>query len=268
MTTHHDFLLLSRDGFVATVTLNRPAMHNAWHPQMGLDLEAIVRQLGEDDSVRVIVITGAGTSFCSGLDMQYIKDVQEKRVLPVPERPHSEDDLNQRYSYLMAIPKPVICAVNGTAVGIGLVLALFCDFRYAATSAKFSTMFSRRGLIPEHGITWLLPRMMGLPRAMEMMMFGQWVHAEQAERVGLVNAVFPDEVFQQEVARRAQELATQVSPRSVRIIKQLTYEACGSSLGEAVRSFYKELPGALASEDFREGVQHFVEKRPARFTGR
>ena len=268
MTSDNNYLLVSREGFVATVTLNRPALHNAWHPQMGLDLEVIVRQLGEDESVRVVVITGAGSSFCSGLDMQYIKDIREGRVPPVPERAPSDDDLNQRYSYLMGIPKPVICALNGPAVGIGLVLALFCDFRYAAASARVSTMFSRRGLIPEHGMPWLLQRLIGLPRAMELMMMGQWVTATEAERIGLVNAVFPDELFQQEIAQRAQALATEVSPRSARIIKRLTYEACTSTLGDAVRAFYQELPSALSSEDFREGVQHFIEKRPARFTGR
>ena len=268
MTYSKDFLTLAREGYVATVTLNRPEQHNAWHPQMGLDLEAMVRTLGDDAAVRVIVITGAGKSFCAGLDLAYLRDVKAGRIAPVPDRGPGDQDLNQRYSYLMGIPKPVICSVNGPVVGIGLVLALFCDIRYAAASARFSGMFSRRGLIPEHGLTWLLPRMIGLPRAMELMMSGRMVDAGEAERIGLVNACFADEVFRDQVAQHARDLAENSSPRANRIIKRLTYEATTSSLTQAVHAFYRELPDTLASEDFREGVAHFVEKRPARFTGR
>ncbi len=267
MIASNSYLSFSQDGAVATVTLNRPEKHNVWHPQMGLDLRAMMEALADDASVRVIVITGAGKTFCAGLDMDYMRDVQAGLITQVPDPGPSDEDLNQRYSYLMGIPKPVICAVNGPAVGIGLVLALFCDIRYAASSARFSAMFSRRGLIPEHGITWLLPRMIGLPRAMEMMMSGRMIGATEAERLGLVNETFGDEVFRVEVAERARELAEKSSPRSNRITKRLTYEATTSSLTEAVRAFYRELPGTLASEDFREGVQHFIEKRPARFTG-
>jgi enoyl-CoA hydratase/carnithine racemase len=267
MTISNPYLTLNQEGAVATVTLNRPEKHNAWHPQMGLDLQVLVRGLGDDASVRVIVITGAGKTFCAGLDMDYMRDVQAGRITPVPDPGPGSDDLNQRYSYLMGIPKPVICAINGPAVGIGLVLALFCDIRFAASSARFSAMFSRRGLIPEHGITWLLPRMIGLPRAIEMMMSGRMVNATEAERLGLVNECFDDMVFRAEVAQRAQDLAENSSPRSNRIIKRLTYEATTSSLTEAVHASYRELPGTLASDDFREGVQHFIEKRPPRFTG-
>lgn len=267
METSNEHLLLNQEGFVATVTLNRPEKYNVWHPQMGVDLERIMRELGHDASVRVIVITGAGKAFCGGADMEHLKTAQEKNKSPMAPREHSDDDLNQRYSYLMAIPKPIICAINGAAVGIGLVLPLFCDFRYAAASAKLSVMFSRRGLVAEHGITWMLPRMIGLPRALELMIGGQTIKADEAERIGLVNAMFPDETFREEVAKRAYDLANNVSPRSAGIIKRMTYAACASSLAQAVHAVDDEIPGVLISEDFREGVAHFMEKRLAKFTG-
>ena len=267
MESGNEHLLLSQDGYVATLTLNRPEKHNVWNPQMGIDMERTMRALGKDDSVRVIVITGAGKAFCGGADMEHLKAAREQGKNPMAPREHSDDDLNQRYSYLMAIPKPIICAINGAAIGIGLVLPLFCDFRYAAASAKLSVMFSRRGLVAEHGITWMLPRLIGLTRALELMIAGQTIKADEAERIGLVNATFSDETFREEVAKRAYDLANNVSPRSAAIIKRMTYAACASSLAQAVHAVDDEIPGVLASEDFREGVAHFMEKRPAKFTG-
>ena len=262
------FLELSRAGFVATITLNRPARHNAWHPAMAADLEAMVGALAGDDGVRVIVITGAGPSFCAGLDMDYLREVREGLALPVRERAPCEGDFAQKYSYLMGVPKPVVCAINGAALGIGLVLALFCDFRWASAGARLSTMFSRRGLIPEHGMTWLLPRIVGLPQAMELMMTGRMVDANEARQLGLVNDVIADDGFREEVARRARDLAENTSPRSNRITKRLTYAASMSSLSAAVQAFEAELPGTLASEDLAEGVRHYLERRAPRFTGR
>ena len=269
MIASDDNFLLQQDGHVATITINRAEQHNTWHPsEMGPVFERMVRACADNDSVRVIVITGAGRFFCTGADVQALKAAQQCGVNPLPARERNDDDFNQRYSFLMSIPKPVICAINGAAVGIGMVLPLFCDIRYAASSAKLSAAFARRGLVAEHGIAWLLSRLIGLPRAMEWLMSGRTLGAEEAERFGLVNAVFADDSFQADVMRCAQELANNVSPRSVRIIKRQVYEGTRQSLAQAVHEAEDELQGCILSEDLKEGVAHFLEKRPARFTGR
>ncbi len=269
MITTDDNFLFQQEGHVATITINRAEKHNTWHPgEMGPVFERMVRACADDDSVRVIVITGAGRHFCTGADVQALKAAQASGANPFPLRERNDEDFNQRYSFLMAVPKPIICAINGAAAGIGVVLPLFCDIRYAASSAKLSAMFARRGLVAEHGIAWLLSRMIGLPRAMEWLMSGRTIGADEAERFGLVNAVFADATFQADVMRCAQELANNVSPRSVRIIKRQVYDGTRQSLAQAVHAAEDELQGCIESEDLKEGVAHFLEKRPARFTGR
>ena len=161
-------------------TLNRPALHNVWNPAMGPILEAHLKAWDSDDSVRVIVITGSGTSFCAGADISALKGVDESGRSPFPERAPSDDELDQRYSCIMGLKKPVICAINGAAIGIGMVLPIYCDIRYAVPGAKLGVVFARRGLVAEHGIGWMLPRMIGLPRAAEWLMSGRIMQAEEA----------------------------------------------------------------------------------------
>jgi enoyl-CoA hydratase/carnithine racemase len=168
----------------------------------------------------------------------------------------------------MAIPKPIICAINGASVGVSLVISLFCDIRYASSNAKFSAAFAKRGLVAEHGIAWLLPRLIGLNRAFELLASGRTFDAQEADRIGLVNAVFPEETFRQDVAKAAANLALTVSPRSLRIIKRQIYKGTHSTLAQSAHLAEVELQGCLESEDFREGVTHFIEKRLPQFTGR
>ncbi len=268
MNAESDELLCRQDGAVATLTLNRPERHNTWTPTMGPRLEALVRQCADDESVRVIVITGAGRTFCGGADMSVLQSAQESGVSPLARRARSDDDFAQRYSFLLGIPKPIICALNGPAVGIGAVLPMFCDLRYAAAHARIGALFVRRGLVAEHGMAWLVPRLIGTAHAMDLLLTGRMVGADDAHRMGLVSAVFPQESFATDVAARAAELATTVSPRAAGIVKRQVYQAWRQTLAEAAHAADAELPGCIASEDFREGVRHFVEKRPAAFTGR
>lgn len=265
-------LLLRRDGAVATVTLNRPDKLNAWTPAMEIGLRRVMAELSADDSVRVIVLTGSGKAFCAGVDVEALKGLADglNDVSQPPAEVQAamgDGDFEQRYSYLPAVPKPIICALNGSAAGIGIVLALYCDIRYASSKAKLAASFAKRGLVAEHGIGWMLPRVVGLPRAMEWLLSGRTLQAEEAERIGLVNAVFDAAVFEAEVAARARDMAETVSPRSTRVIKKQLHEAAGQSLAQACKLAATEVSAAIVSEDFREGVQHFLEKRPPRFTG-
>ena len=153
-------------------------------------------------------------------------------------------------------------------MGLGLVIAMFCDLRFASEEAKFGTAFARRGLIAEYGLAWLLPRIIGHANALEILLSARVISAQEALRIGLVNQVFPASSFMDSVNAYAADLAEGVSPRSTRVIKRQVYEAMFQSLGEALDTATEEMRASLQCEDFKEGVAHFVEKRKPAFTGR
>jgi enoyl-CoA hydratase/carnithine racemase len=262
-------------GHVATVTLNRPDKLNAWTRKMEAEVREAMQNAAADEQVRVIVLTGAGRGFCAGADMSLLQDVVERRVHPLPEaagsaapRNGGRADFHRQYSYFPAIPKPVIAAINGPAVGLGLILAMFCDIRFSAEDAKFGTAFARRGLIAEYGLAWLLPRIVGHANAMDILLSARVFGAQEALRMGLVNQVFPAAGFMEAVYAYANDLAEGVSPRSTRVIKRQVYEAMFQSLGEALDTASEEMRASLQCDDFREGVAHFVEKRKPAFSGK
>lgn len=268
-----EHLMVTRDGFVATIWLNRPGKLNVWNAAMEVDLRRAMAELSADEAVRVIVLTGKGRAFCAGVDIEALNGMIEGRqnVSQPPlevQAAMGDGDFEQRYSYLLATPKPLICALNGAAAGVGLVLALYCDIRYMASHARLAAPFARRGLVAEHGIAWILPRLIGLSRATDWLLSGRTLTALEAERWGLVSAVFDSQNFENEVSARAQEMATSVSPRSTAVIKRQLYEATEQSLAAACRVAAKEVSTAIRSEDFQEGVRHFREKRVPAFTGR
>jgi enoyl-CoA hydratase/carnithine racemase len=162
----------------------------------------------------------------------------------------------------------VIAAINGPCAGLGLIMALYCDFRVAAEGARFTTAFVRRGLIGEHGISWLLPRISGLPAALDLMLTGRTFDAAEAQRLGLVSQVWPLEQFMDRTMAFAKELSTLSSPRSMRVMKRQLWDAMFQDLATATEIGNREMIASLDSEDFKEGVAHFVEKRAPRFTGR
>ncbi len=252
---------------VATVTLNRPDRLNAWTRKMESEVSAAMRAAASDDSVRAIVLTGAGRGFCAGADMSLLTEVAETGG--ATHRSVSSLDDNQRqHSYLITIPKPVIAAINGPSVGLGFVIPLYCDFRIAAVSASFNVIFSRRGLIAEYGLSWMLPRIVGLANAIDLVFTSRKVDAQEALRIGLVNRVLPDENFLAAVQAFARELSAGVSPRSLRVMKRQMYEGQAQTLNEAMDMAIAEMHESLKCADFKEGVAHFLEKRPPKFTGR
>ena len=266
-------ILERRDGHVATLVLNRPERMNVWNAEMEVGLRDKMAALSADEEVRVIVLTGCGKAFCAGVDVGALEDLANGGA-DISQPPAAvkaamgAGDFEQRYTYLLEVPKPIICAINGAAAGVGLVLSLYCDIRYASSRAKLAASFARRGLVAEHGIAWMLPRLVGLPRALEWLLSGRTLTAAQALAMGVVSDVYEADAFETEVAARAQELALSVSPRSVRIMKRQIYEAASLSLAQACKNAAMEVSAAIRSDDFREGVQHFMEGRAPHFTGR
>jgi enoyl-CoA hydratase/carnithine racemase len=262
---------------VATITLNRPDKLNAWTAVMEHEVRSAMEEAERDDQVRVVVLTGAGRGFCAGADMSLLQNVADRgvdktvrdRALSTNGPPReARGDFQRKYSYFPAVGKPVIAAINGPVVGLGLVITLYCDLRWASNAARLSTTFARRGLIAEYGMAWMLPRLVGVSNALDLLFSARTIDAAEALRMGLVNAVFPQESFADKVQENARELASTVSPRSTRVMKRQVYEAMFQTLGEAFEVSEREMLASLGSEDFKEGVAHYMEKRAPAFTGR
>jgi enoyl-CoA hydratase/carnithine racemase len=258
---------------VATITLNRPDKLNAWTATMEGEVRDAALKASADQDARVIVLTGAGRGFCAGADMGRLQNFAASGTADsAPPEPHGlpgeGDNFNQRYAYFPALRKPVIAAINGPCAGLGLIMALYCDIRIAAEGARFTTAFARRGLIAEHGISWLLPRITGLPAALDLMLSGRTFDAAEALRLGLVSQVWPLEDFRSRTLSFARELATLSSPRSTAVMKRQLWDAMFQDLAQATAAAHREMLLSFDTEDFREGVAHFVEKRAPQFTGR
>lgn len=266
-------ILYGVENGVATVTLNRPDRLNAWTGIMHRDVKAAMRAATEDDAVRVIVLTGAGRGFCAGADMGTLQSIEQGRsqgsvAADEPFDRHATESFRKTYSYFPSVPKPIIAAINGPCAGLGFVISLYADIRFASDQAVFTTAFARRGLVAEHGISWLLPRIVGIARANDLLFSARRVTAEEAASIGLVNRVIPHAKFHDEVAGYARMLAEEVSPRSLREMKREIWNAQFQTLGDAIESANADMPGSFVSEDFKEGVAHYLEKRAPRFTGR
>lgn len=257
---------------IATITLNRPQRLNAWTLAMEREVRLALEAAAADDDVRAIVLTGAGRGFCAGADMDILQGIDGgARRDDSWQRPFDMNrraDWQTRYGFYPAIGKPIVAMLNGPTAGLGLVHALYCDIRFAADSAVFTTAFSRRGLIAEHGIGWMLPRIVGHANALELLLSARKFDAAEALAMGLVHKVWPTARLADETYQYVRDLVDNVSPRSMRVIKGQQYEAPFQTLAENTAAANAEMLQSFASEDFREGVAHFVEKRPARFTGR
>ena len=276
MSAYEDLLREVKDG-VAVLSLNRPQALNAYTAAMGASLKQAVADAVADDKVRVIVITGAGRGFCAGADMNVLQNIPAGgRVTQAPDvqfdfysglGPDVGPHYKGRFGYLLQARKHVIAAINGPAAGLGLVLALYADIRFAGSEAKLTTSFAQRGLIAEHGISWLLPRLVGPAHALDLLYSARKLTAAEAERLGLVNKVFPQETFMQEVMAYARALAQTVSPRSTAVMKAQVWKALHQEFNDALALADEEMKKSFASADFKEGVAHYVQKRAPAFTG-
>lgn len=267
-------------GKIATVTLNRPQQLNAWTHKMEDEVHHAMTKANQDNAVAVIILTGEGRGFCAGADMGNLNNLQEKGGALGPKSDSTRavnnaitnglqlsPDFSMRYTYFPTIAKPLIAAINGPAAGLGLIMALYCDMRFASEAAVFSTAFARRGLIAEHGISWILPKLVGHANALDLLLSARKIEAHEAKAMGLVNKVFSKDHFIEEVNEYANELAQLSSPRSVRIMKKQVYSAMMQPLEQSVLVGNSEMPASFESDDFKEGVAHFIEKRKPKFTG-
>ena len=259
---------------VLTVTLNRPDKLNAWTQRMESEFRHAIETAANEPAVRAVVVTGAGRGFCSGADMSILEagvaGTLKAEDAPQPAAVAANDlDANygHRFSYLLRVPKPIFVAINGPVAGIGLCLTLFCDFRYMAAGQKLTTAFAKRGLIAEHGASWMLPRLVGVTNALDLLFTARTLLTEEAAAMGLVKAL-PTEGFVPAVQAIAAAMVREASPRSIGVIKRQVYDGLLQSLDEAWQQADMRMVESFDSEDFREGVAHFLERRTPAFTGR
>lgn len=245
---------------VALITLNRPERLNAWTAEMGHAYFDALVECDASTEVRMIVVTGAGKGFCAGADMQELKSLGEGDLDGVSVVP---DDRPQTFP--LSISKPIIAAVNGACAGLGLVQALMCDIRFAATDAKLTTAFSRRGLVAEHGISWILPRLVGPARALDLLLSGRVVLGEEAAELGLVNRAVAGDSLLDETIAYARELAVNCSPASMATMKHQVYADLTSELPDALGKANQLMGESFTAADFVEGVASFLERRDPKF---
>jgi enoyl-CoA hydratase/carnithine racemase len=253
----------TNDGPVAVIRLERPEKLNAFTYRMIADLRRAVDRAVADQDAVCIVITGAGRGFSAGLDLEDLARTTRGEVPATA--PPDPDELPALFGYLLRVPKPVIAAVNGVAAGGGFVLAMMCDLRFAAESASFTTAFSKRGLIAEHGTSWLLPRLVGTNRALDVLWSARRFDAAEAYRIGFVDRVVPGDGVVDEAIAYVRELAATVSPRSLAFMKQEVYRGWSAPLDVALREIDTDIQLSMEHPDAAEGVASFVERRPPKF---
>jgi 2-(1,2-epoxy-1,2-dihydrophenyl)acetyl-CoA isomerase len=259
----YEHVIVERSGAVGRLTLNRPEKLNAFAGRMRDEIFEGLAELDARD-VRVVVITGAGRGFCSGADVTYLAELLENRDAASFEK--LLDAGRRVVTRIRAMPAPVIASVNGPAAGGGLNLALACDLRIASDRATFGQTFTRIGLAPDWGGLHFLPRLVGEAKAIELMMTGEIVDATEARRIGLVNRVVPHEDLAAETDRLAELLASR-PPASLAAIKSGVYASGDRSLAETLDFETESQLACFGTEDAREGVAAFFERRAPRFTG-
>jgi len=245
---------------VGVITLNNPDRMNAWSAAMSKRFFERLAEFRTNPDVRVVVITGAGKGFCPGADMDALNQIRAN-----PAGGAGPATGAGKFSDLLSYPKPVIAAMNGAAAGVGFVLAIFCDLRFAASGIKLTTSFSRRGLIAEYGSSWALPRLIGSARALDLLLSGRVITADEAERMGLVNAVYPGEELMDKVMAYADDMAVNCCPASWATMKRQVYGDWLRDADASTTDAINLMNESVKQADFQEGVQSFLDKRPPVF---
>jgi len=247
------------DNGVAVLTWNRPERRNSWSVPMEEEYFALLRRCTADPGVRAIVVTGAGSTFCPGMDSGALSGISTGATETRPQD-------RQPAIFPATVPKPMIAAINGACAGLGLNQALMCDVRIAGAGVKFTTAFARRGIMAEHGIAWMLPRIIGTGRAMDLLLSARVFLAEEALELGLVNQVVPREQVVDAAVAYARELAENCSPIAMGYMKQQVRAAATQDLDLArVEALRLWLDVLKKHPDFAEGIASYLEKRPPKF---
>lgn len=270
-------IIYEKSDRIATVTFNRPAKLNSWTPKMGVETRSALMDAERDPNVGAIIMTGAGRAYCSGADMGALSEISQGRAAATGGNAAAAQDdwlaqqrvdYRNQYSYLLALKKPVIGAINGACVGLGFTTCLYQDIRIASDTARMGLIFVQRGLAIEHGSSWMLPRIVGLARAVEMAVTGRLVDAQEALAMGLVNRVVPADKLMETAREVAGHIANKCSPLGVSHAKKLVYKHLFTDLATAIRDDDESMTAMTQSDDFKEGVKAFMEKRPAKYQGK
>jgi 2-(1,2-epoxy-1,2-dihydrophenyl)acetyl-CoA isomerase len=262
-----DVIYELNDG-IGTIRLNRPEKKNPFSPEMVGEIERIVREGQHDDALRVLVITGAGDAFSAGGDLgRRSQEVAQADPTPYERKTRLQAGTHRAAKAIEVFDKPLIAAVNGAAAGAGMDLALMCDLRFAARSARFSEAYIRVGLIPGNGGCHFLPRIVGTAKALELLWTGDFVGAEEAERIGLVNRVFDDAKLMEETYAFARRLV-QGPPIQQRLIKRLVLQGQRTDLATSLEMVSSAMAIVQNTRDYKEAIQAYKDKRPPKFEGR
>ena len=254
-----ELVLAERRGAVLLLTLNRPDRMNAWSDALEERYYALLDEAEADPDVRAIVVTGAGRGFCAGADMEDLHGAATGEV------DTEQTERAQHRYYPLTIRKPLIAAINGPAVGLGLVEALYCDIRFTTPDAKLATIFARRALAAEYGVSWLLVRLVGLSAALDLLMSGRIVTGEEALRLRLVDRVCAPESIVEEAVAYADEIARFSSPWSVATMKKQVYADFERTFAESFQASQALMAESFRSSDVEEGVRSFMERREPAF---
>jgi enoyl-CoA hydratase/carnithine racemase len=272
----YEEILYDVDERIATITLNRPDKLNAVTDRTQQELRHAIATAERDEEAVGIILTGAGRGFCAGVDMGSLTQIQEAGQISAMRvetdieplqagDPTMGPDFASGYAYLLAVRKPVLAAVNGPCAGLGLSIAMFCDLRFASENASFITSFAQRGLVAEHGNSWILPRLIGPSRALDILWSGRRVSGAEAVNLGIANRVFPADELIPETRAYIRALAETASPTSLMHMKQMVYRHLMLDLGPAMKETNALQDRSVKWPDFKEGIASFVERRAPRF---
>lgn len=271
----YDEILYEVKGAAAVITFNRPDALNAFTNNMLEEIKHALAQAEADESVVGIVLTGAGRGFCAGMDMNALDSqasggdlsggVERKQLDADPGDKAMGENFQVAFTYILSIRKPIIAVVNGACAGLGMSIALLCDMRFGSENTRFITAFAQRGLIAEHGQSWILPRLVGTSRALDLLWSSRKVAADEAKEMGLLDRVVAHDDLVGTALDYIENLAAFSSPTSLMVMKQQVYRHLNMELGDAMKESNAWMAESLQREDFREGVKSFLEKRPPEF---